>query len=623
MRLLVTITMSALLALVPPDFLDRWLERSGWSLSKLQAGQYELSAEQAVKYLINRDPVLWVERHLIDPTNDRCAWRLTVQQKEALRYPGNLVCRAGAEVGKTWAIVGRTLWLSAVYGQDRLIAAPRDGHLESIWDLLIYQCERVPLLRDYLINWKRTTRRPYRKLVFRRGNVVHLRPSGFAGEAFRGLHVDGGEYDEHAIATRDKQTTEFLRAIREGGDKRFLSTPNGNRQTEFFRFTQEATPFSDLVKLRPEVIDPLEVPPPGHPSYNRFRDSLPILVEFYWPKPSTPFWSERMRREAISLYGSANSPAYLQNVFGLHGQSTDAVYNRERLEQLQTYLAEYRHVEISQGHEGEARLVVWGLNPRFGEEIDWRICLHEEVIPEIRSLKMDAWKGILSPWVEIGDFLGFGGVDIGYKIDPSEIVLASTEEAAKRWLLRVTLLGFDSTRRQARVIRALHDLAAPSLGWALDATGEGKTLYEDLTDEEVDCFLSPELVAAFDLGSAVDDRHPVTGEILIDKATDKARRVTLKTATVDLSRHGVESMSMCWPKDPELLDEWSNFSRVPAAQRGWKYPRHQRDHTIDAYNLGLYMWWREALDQPPGSLEDVSYVESGRSEVADLGDFFT
>ena len=131
--------------LIPTEYLDRFLKQMRWSFRGLIEGRYTLSAVQTEDYLINRDPVLWAERHLIEK-DSKLNWRLFDYQKSSARYRGNTIHQCGSETGKTREIVLLSLWMDIVYGGDGLTAAPQDGNLLEIYDLMLYQLQNGPHL---------------------------------------------------------------------------------------------------------------------------------------------------------------------------------------------------------------------------------------------------------------------------------------------------------------------------------------------------------------------------------------------------------------------------------------------------------------------------------------------
>jgi hypothetical protein len=593
----------SLALLVPQDYLDRYLARARWGLEALRAGRYEVSLDQVQLYLIRRDPVLWAERTLVD-RDSGLGVRLWDYQRPPLRYPHHMVYRCAAESGKTRDVVYRASWLSSVWRLDVLIAAPRDGYLDGIWDELMFQVDRSPALAEQVLH---TRVKPYRKIVWRNGAITYLRPCGFAGEPFRGIHADALLYDEAAIAVEKRQISEAIRAVRRGGQRIFYSTPTGDRTTEWFRYSTLATPAAEFFAAHPEAIDPLSFPIPRSREYQAARAHLPPFVEVVWRSDLKPadFWNESIKRELIVLYGGETAPEYRQNVLAEHGEIHHSVFAYDHVRRAMRHLAGYLHLEIKH-LDGQVYLSVWRLNPKYspgleggaGEDADW-LDYREEVVQglpvgDYEELDTAAWTEILGRWLRrTGDRL-VAGADIGWRHDPSEYVFAAVDGDELEWRLRVTVLGFGEAPRQRLLIDAVDDLMRPEYGLGMDVTGAGRNLEHELLGSSPDHHDWGYRLSGYVFGDTVDDRNPATGEVLVDRKTRKRRRTMIKNLGVKLLERRFGDAALRFPLDRDQLGAWSSYRSMVNKKNERSFPRGQDDHAIDAWNaLSLRLFGAE------------------------------
>lgn len=239
------------LTLLHPDLerqIDQWLRRSRYSWRQLLEGEiavdgHSVTLDELQVFLIDEDPAIWAECYLLERTGPRAGlpWELWPYQRASMRYRGNTVHECGAEVGKTREIIALHLWQLLTQRGDWLIGAAQDGHLDSIWDELMWQVDATPALAG-AIDRDKTRVKPYKKLGARNGNLGHLRPAGHDGEAFRGIHVGGRiSLDEAAKIKARRVFDELYRAAMPGCEIRIYSTPDGDRTSRFFELCQASS----------------------------------------------------------------------------------------------------------------------------------------------------------------------------------------------------------------------------------------------------------------------------------------------------------------------------------------------------------------------------------------------
>ena len=198
--------------------------------------------EEEALLKILTDPVRWGEMFLSN--RDGSARHFWEHQKRDLRCKSkNIIHQDGRDVGKSVCIVTDMLhYAFTTKGGSGLVAAPHQGHLDTLIDEFEFQVGENPDLTTAIAINKSgntaITRKPYFKAQFISGTVIHFRPGGDYGKAFRSLHVDRVWIDEAAWLPE-----QAWRAVRQclnaGGRFRLYSNPNGLRDTTYYRITKE------------------------------------------------------------------------------------------------------------------------------------------------------------------------------------------------------------------------------------------------------------------------------------------------------------------------------------------------------------------------------------------------
>ena len=337
-----------------PELIDALLRRKRWSWQALERGDLKLGDEvldvdRLQWWLINADPVLWVETNLVNkPEDGGGLWSLFPYQRPSMRFRGHVVHQDGAEVGKSREIVGLLLWgcLAAERGSV-LVGSALDGDLDEIWEEVEWQLTANPFLNDSL---RTRTTKPYRRLTWRNGLRVLFRPAGHDGRAYRGIHVRGWLlHDEAAKVVNPRSWAEFWRAAKPGCEIRIYSVPTGDRLCTFQRIADNAVPAESVVPADTPrlVIEQLLRPttaatPEGVRALARDLGGR-IWVRFHWPKTimPAPFWSEDRRQEFIAFYGGPDEPGYVHNVLGLPGDPEYSLFPERLLKPALTWIPDY------------------------------------------------------------------------------------------------------------------------------------------------------------------------------------------------------------------------------------------------------------------------------------------
>ncbi|HWM95238.1 MAG TPA: hypothetical protein VN493_31075 [Thermoanaerobaculia bacterium] len=381
-----------------PELIDALLRRKRWSWQALERGDLRigdevLDVDRLQWWLVNADPVLWVETNLVNkPEDGGGLWQLFPYQRPSLRFRGHVVHQDGAEVGKSREIVGLLLWgcLAAERGSV-LVGSALDGDLDEIWEEVEWQLSANPFLAGSL---RASTTKPYRRLTWRNGLRVLFRPAGHDGRAYRGIHVRGWLlHDEAAKVVNPRSWAEFWRAAKPGCEIRIYSVPTGDRQCTFQRIADNAVPAESIVPAdTPKHIVEHLLRPPGFgqgdrgPARGRREEGWGganginsvkamardlggrVWVKFHWPKTIMPhpFWSEERRQEFVGFYGGPDEPGYVHNVLGLPGDPEYSLFPERLLKPALTWIPDYLSISFRwDSRAGHLDALSRRLNPAY------------------------------------------------------------------------------------------------------------------------------------------------------------------------------------------------------------------------------------------------------------------
>jgi hypothetical protein len=373
--------MTTSVTLLHPDLsplVDALLQAQQWSWEQVHRGDARLGGKPVTLddiqwFLINSDPVLWSECNLVNrPEDGGGFWSFWPYQKASARYRGHVVHMDGAEVGKTREIVALNLWCCvAICKGSCLIGSNRDGDLDEIWEEMEFQLAQNPWLASQKL---KATLKPYRKITFANGLRILLRPAGFDGSAYRGVHVGGLACHDEAAKPKNAQCfSEFWRAGKPSCEFRLYSVHDGDRRSVYGELCDRATP-AELV-LGDDSPEALVDQILGRSRLKLGAGrSLPkhlggrAFVRFHWPKTimPAPFWSESRRLEFIDLFGGADTPGYVHNVLGLPGDPESSVFPWAVLQPLVRSIPDYSTVSLRwDSHANRLDLQASTVNPLF------------------------------------------------------------------------------------------------------------------------------------------------------------------------------------------------------------------------------------------------------------------
>ena len=555
--------------LIPHEIFDATLKECGWSWHQAARGEFPkpfVSLEQFQLAIICSDPVLWCKHFLKNPDEPDRPWTYWDYQEESIRYQGNTLHECGAEVGKTREIIGYILWkaLNTSHGSG-LVTAPMTIHLMEIIDAIAEQLNYNEKLGKALVLHRK---QPHHHMKFNTGFKVDFRPTGHDGEALRGVHVSTfAIFDESAKAKNPDIFKEFWRASKPGCVHKLYSTPDGDRSTVFYRLCQKAEG-----KLKEDETS-------GDSGLKNLE-----FRKFHWSKElmPAPFWTPARRRFYIDQYGGEDSPGYQQNVLGNWGDPENSVFPWFQFQRLLHDISEYRclkilvdesHGEISLYGFELAAPVVEGVKgkPEPVTLIDKRISKHGfDIKAEIKAF-FDAQPGLC-----------FGGGDLGFSQDPTELYVKLIYGKTHRLTARVQLKGV-TYDQQADAIDALDDIfdgGQDKMGWGLDFGNAGSAVVHILQGQEGYQHKSyADRLTGYQFGAAYDAVSE-DGETIIDKKSGKPVRLSAKELSTDLLTTKMQRIELQYPYDPDIVLMYpSHTYRNGQTRRLFK---DVDDHIIDA-----------------------------------------
>ncbi len=325
-----------------------------------------------------RDPVLWGQAYLRN--RDGAAREYWPHQIDDLRCPErNIIHLDGRDCGKSISISTDALHYSFITtGGQGLIAAPHQGQLDTIIEEVEFQLDHNPDLMNSIAMSKygkpKITRKPYFRLEFTNGAILYFRPAGAYGDAFRSLHVERVWVDEGAWLS-ERAWKALRQCLKAKGRLRIYSTPNGLRNTTYYRLTMSE-------------------------QFKTFR----------WPSWLNPNWNKEREDELLEFYGGRDSSGWQHEVAGEHGKPSYGAFNVEQFNLCRQEVLEFQKVVIT--------------------DSELRDCDSEEA-------SHDRLEMLLNLTPQTGMF--WLGGDLGYTNDPTELVIFQEMEVGERKVLKMIL----------------------------------------------------------------------------------------------------------------------------------------------------------------------------------------
>ena len=368
-----------------------------------------------------QDPVVWGQQYLRNRDGSkRVYWD---HQVEDLRCDDrNIIHLDGRAIGKTCDVTTDVLHFAFITrGGLGLVAAPHQGHLDTIIEEIEFQIDNNDdLMASIALNKfgkPKIQRKPYFRLEFVNGSIIYFRPAGAYGDAFRSLHVDRIWTDEGAWLT-EKAWKALRQCLKAKGRLRIYSTPNGMRNTTYYRLTTSS----------------------------KFK-------VFRWPSWLNPTWTEEREQELVEFYGGKDTAGWQHEVAGEHGKPTYGAFNVEHLNLCRQDIVEYQKIVIT------------------GEEL--KGCDTEEETHDRLEMILNLMPQSGVYWI---------GGDLGYTNDPTELVVFQETENDDRRRVKLVLrvhMEHVAYPNIAQTIALLDRYFLPS-GIGVDNGGNGLAVVQEL-----------------------------------------------------------------------------------------------------------------------------------------------
>ena len=398
--------------------------------------------EQALRSILH-SPATWGEVFLSDRDGSQRRYR-DYQREDLECDAGRIVHKDGRSVGKTVDLSTMVLWFAFTHpGKSVLVAAPYQGHLDTIIEEVEHQVETSDILFESIARntkgFPKIRRKPYFEIEFTNGAMVYFRPGGTGGAAFRSLHVDFLVVDEAAWLP-EAAWNALRQCLNAGGQFRVYSTPNGLRDTTYYRITQS-------------------------------KD----WTHFHWPSWTAPDWSPEREADLLEFYGGRDTPGWQHEVAGEHGKPTYGAFNTVQVIRALAEIPAYRKVAIT----GDAL----------------KDCRDERETRDRLEQVLNLAGGHGTYWL---------GGDLGYTSDPTELLLFEEDETSERLTLVLRIHAEQVPYPVITEIIALVDRLYAPVGLGVDRGGNGMSVVQELLglDKYRDLHLTGRLVG-YDFGSSI------------------------------------------------------------------------------------------------------------------------
>jgi hypothetical protein len=507
-----------------------------------------------------------------DPSKDDGCFRAWAFQwkwwrnREALQ-----IDQCARSVGKSLSIKARGCAFPLLFpGQEMVITAPELVHLEPIVGLIEQQIQATRLTRELLPRSRSAiNHRPF-MMHFSNGARIIGRIPQRDGKGVKGIHPIWLELDEAQDYPEQGWTelTETLKRGFEGATWRAHGVTRGIRD-DFYEKTQDS-PDNDWQVHR--------------------------YAAMYRPN-----WTDEERQEKIKQYGSREDPDYRRNILGEHGDSTNPIFVLHRLmacvddQETSDYNAnEYFVSKVKAEH-------IQKTGQSIVEMMDFPARHKTYVGPDPKRPRATFWCGM----------------DVGYTIDPSEIlVFVEYREKPKDEYSKLKLISRVQLTRmgigdQTEAIKWVIDAYRPKV-FAMDKGGNGLPLFQnvqELAENDPKQFgyirdaikgynFSEKRVVDFDQ-EALENLSEYAD---LDEQVKEAgiKRSVLEYAT-DTLRVLVDSKRLELPWDADLLKQFQGGTWTPAKglqdQYGRRLYSKGNDHILDAARFAVLGWKQYGIEE--------------------------
>jgi len=597
---------------VPKEYFEPWMQQFDWTYHQLARKELPYPFESLEDFqlaCICADPFLWCTAFLRepeDPDHDD-PYSFWDYQTESLRYKGNAVHKDAAEVGKTREIVALGLYLACTTPNGSgLIGAPQQTHLEEIIEAMDNQLNWNPELGDF--RWHRRIKdgwkkHPHHAFYFRNGFKIDFRPSGFDGQAYRGVHVSTFAFKDEAAKDKNApQWSEFWRAMKPGCIARIYSVPDGDRSCEFYKLGERARMNTPKYRREAAPAEPEEETIESFKGISGHIKNLKFRL-FQWGKNlmPDPFWNAERKRFYVEQYGGEDSPGYKHNVLGEDGDPEHTVFPWHQFRLCIKDIPEYRCLKIlvdssnneviARGYRCNYTVTENGPVPHVEflldtvYEMSTFFDLSPSVIPANAGIRdpdvgSDFTRLIKSFFISAPGQKRSGG-DFGFSDDETELISKVIIGTRERMVARLQLkhVTYD---QQCQALNALDDVYGPleALTWGTDFGNAGSAVAHDLQGLEIYKHKRYEdRLKGFQFESTTNNVNE-EGEEIIDAKTGKPAKITLKELATDLLVRKMQRQELEYPPDPDIILYYTNHTvRTGGKHRIYK---KEDDHLLDA-----------------------------------------
>jgi hypothetical protein len=488
-------------------------------------------------------------------TDDGC-WRAWDFQWTWWRNEDPLqVDQSARSVGKSLGIKLRACAFPNLFpSQEMVVTAPELVHLEPIINLIETQVEATRFYREQIPRSRSAiTHRPFR-MNFTNGARIMGRIPQRDGKGVKGIHPIWLELDEGQDFPSPGwvELIETLKRGHEGAVWRVHGVTRGVRD-HFYQITQD-TPGSKWTVHR-----------------------IPAMMR--------PNWSDEERDEKIQQYGSRDDPDYRRNVLGLHGDATNPMFVLHRL------MACTDTDETSDYNTNEYYVLSVKTET---------LAYSHQTVTEVLDFPA---RHLLYQGEGKAKAIFWAGMDVGYTVDPSEILVfveyrqrPRDEHSKLRLLTRVHLERMGHAEQVAAILAVIRYYRPRA--FALDKTGLGLPLFTDLQER---CQANAEMGYILDIikGYGFSEKVLVDLDASVDipewanvDETVKAaglHRSVLEHAS-DLLRGYVDAGRLELPWDAELLKQFQGSTWQMAKSLdlyGRKLFSKGNDHILDAARMAV------------------------------------
>lgn len=494
-----------------------------------------LTEEEAYLVSILTDPsgIELAEFCKFDPTSKDGCYRVWDFQYPLYRnkntYQIDWCSRA---IGKTQGIVMRmTGFVFSYLGQEALILAPSQNHLQPIVDKLEQEVKSTRLLREMLPKGRSDgiKHAPNFQMMFSNGTRILGRIPGLKGKNTKGIHSIVIETDESQEFEEDTwiEILESLERTQPEAVWRAHGVSRGSRD-KFYKYTMGEDP------------------------------DLPWFVHRY-PAMYRPTWCDDERREKIALYGgSQDNVDYKRNIFGDHGDVGNRLFVLSRLNNC---------IRVQE--------TPWAIE--YNDQVYYQCKINDE---HLRSSKQPIEHFIDPPSNHFNDeyIAYYAGVDFGFTNDPSELLVFGEVKVDRntsflRLLSRIHMMRI-SAADQAAAIRHVFDVYGTRLRRVtLDKTGNGLPVWQELDPEAVGTGVAqrrtPEHISHRIKGYGFSEKIIVELDDRELEKREKPEEAVIKKTIVEYGMDELRKLVDRYPDagielpyDKELTGEWQGAEQV-------------------------------------------------------------